>query len=235
MYLLSVVFIRCTTHCQSLLLIVICCHSLWIFVTHCHFFNNRCTIRCHSLSFVGIHDLKKLSSAKFHRAWTRNWRTWWPSANSLFNCHNPKGIKFITRLRLGLSHLREHKFKHSFQDSLNPFCSCSLDIESTAHFLLHCPTYTIERRTLLSTIENIDNNLLDLGERVLIRTPLFGSNSFDTYTNTNVLNAIIEYILSTKRFDEPLFQWKQKIFKQCYESVHSVFFVFTYIRVPIQF
>ena len=52
-----------------------------------------------------------------------------PSANSLFNCHNPKGIKFITRLRLGLSQLREHKFKHSFQDSLNPFCSWGLDIE----------------------------------------------------------------------------------------------------------
>ena len=129
-----------------------------------------------------------------------------PSANSLFNCHNPKGIKFITRLRLGLSHLREHKFKHSFQDSLNPFCSCGLDIESTAHFLLHCPTYIIERRTLLSTLVNIDNNLLDLCEPVLIRTLLFGSNSFDTDANTNVLNATIEYILSTKRFDEPLFQ-----------------------------
>ena len=79
-----------------------------------------------------------------------------PSANSLFNCHNPKEINFITRLRLGLSHLRELRFKHSFQDSLNPLCSCGLDIESTAHFLLHCPTYIIERRTLLSTIENID-------------------------------------------------------------------------------
>ena len=128
-----------------------------------------------------------------------------PSANSLFNCHNPKGIKFITRLRLGLSHLREHKFKHSFQDSLNLFYGCGLDIESTAHFLLHCPTYIIERRTLLSTLVNIDNNLLDLCEPVLIRTLLFGSNSFDTDANTNVLNATIEYIISTKRFDEPLF------------------------------
>ena len=27
-----------------------------------------------------------------------------PSADSFFNCHNPKGMKFITRLRLGLSH-----------------------------------------------------------------------------------------------------------------------------------
>ena len=78
-----------------------------------------------------------------------------PPANSLFNCHNPKGIKFITRLRLGLSHLREHKFKHSFQDSLNPFCSCGLDIESTAHFLLHCPMYITERHTLLSTIKTL--------------------------------------------------------------------------------
>ena len=34
-----------------------------------------------------------------------------PSPNSLFNSHNPKGIKFITRQRLGLSHLREHKFR----------------------------------------------------------------------------------------------------------------------------
>ena len=108
------------------------------------------------------------------------------SANSLFNCHNPKGIKFITELRLGLSHLREHKFKHSFQNSLNPFCSCGLDIESTAHFLLHCLKYIIERLTLLSTLVIIDNNLLDLCEPILIRTLPFGSNSFDTDANTNV-------------------------------------------------
>ena len=62
-----------------------------------------------------------------------------PSPNKIFQCHNPKGIKLVTRLRLGLSHLREHKFKHSFQDTLNPFCSCGLDIETTSHYFLHCP------------------------------------------------------------------------------------------------
>ena len=117
-----------------------------------------------------------------------------PSSNSFFNCHNPKGIIFFTRLLLGLSHLREHKFKHSFQDSLNPPWSYDLDIESTTHYLLHCSTYISERRILLSTIENIDNNLLDLCEPVLIKTLLFGSNSFDTNANTNVLNATIEYV-----------------------------------------
>ena len=34
-----------------------------------------------------------------------------PSPNSTFNCHNPKGIKLQSRLTLGLSHFREHKFK----------------------------------------------------------------------------------------------------------------------------
>ena len=31
-------------------------------------------------------------------------------------CYNPKGIKLNTRLHISLSHLKEHKFKDSFQD-----------------------------------------------------------------------------------------------------------------------
>ena len=34
-----------------------------------------------------------------------------PSPSCFFYIHNPKGIKLIARLRLGLSHLRKHKFK----------------------------------------------------------------------------------------------------------------------------
>ena len=66
------------------------------------------------------------------------------SAKSLFSSHNLKGIKTISRVRLGLSHLRECKFKHSFPGYLNPFCNCDLDIESTVHYLHHCTTYITE-------------------------------------------------------------------------------------------
>ena len=52
------------------------------------------------------------------------------SGKGVFRCHNPKGIKLLTRLRLGLSHLREHKFKHGFLNSLNPVCSCCQNIET---------------------------------------------------------------------------------------------------------
>ena len=55
-----------------------------------------------------------------------------PFANSTFHCHNPKGLKPIARLRLGLSHLRFHKSKYSFQDTLNPICNCGT-VEATVH------------------------------------------------------------------------------------------------------
>ena len=51
-----------------------------------------------------------------------------PSPNSTFNVYNPHEIKLLTRLRVGLSHLREHKFRHNFQYSLDPFCNCGRHI-----------------------------------------------------------------------------------------------------------
>ena len=56
--------------------------------------------------------------------------------NSVFNVANIYGIKLLTRLRVGLSHLKEHKCRHDFQDTINPIGSCSLEIESTSHFFL---------------------------------------------------------------------------------------------------
>ena len=74
------------------------------------------------------------------------------SPSNVFDCDNHKSTTLITQLRVGLSHLRKHKFKHNFQDCLNPTCSCSLDIESTSDFLLNCPIFNDERYTLLSTL-----------------------------------------------------------------------------------
>ena len=127
-----------------------------------------------------------------------------PSPSNVFNCNNYKGIRLITWLRLGMSHLREHKFKHNFQDCLNPICSCGLDIESTSHFLLHCPSFNVERYTLLNTLNKIDCKLLELTKSSLSQTLLYGHTLFDKEKNTLTLNATIEYILSTERFEEPL-------------------------------
>ena len=128
-----------------------------------------------------------------------------PSPNSVYNCHNPRGICLITRLRLGLSHLREHKFKHGFQDTLNPLCSCGNNVESTEHFLLHCPQFVNQRSTLLSTLGNFKSSLLENTSKVLTQILLFGNKSLSPSDNSKILRATIDFILSTKRFDKQLF------------------------------
>ena len=127
-----------------------------------------------------------------------------PSPSNAFNFNNHKGIRLITRLGVGMGHLREHKFKYNFPDCLNPICSCGLDIESTSHFLHDCPTFNHERYTLLSTLNNTDFTLLELAKSSLSQTLLNGNTLFDREKNTCILNVTIEYILCTERFEEPL-------------------------------
>ena len=45
-----------------------------------------------------------------------------PKAEILYKIYIPKGLKLLTPLRLDLSHLPEHKFRHNFSDTIDPFC-----------------------------------------------------------------------------------------------------------------
>ena len=86
----------------------------------------------------------------------------WPIPNSIFGIFNPLGLKLITRLRLGLSHLNELRFNHNFNNCISPLCTCSLDFESTAHYFLHCNYYNITRISLLNDLNSVDRTLLNL-------------------------------------------------------------------------
>ena len=128
-----------------------------------------------------------------------------PCANSIFDIYNPLGIKLLTRLRLGLSPLHEHKFRHCFQDTLNLLCECAKDIESTMHFFLHCTNFLIPRQTLVQKIRNIDNNILSQSETQLTQTLLYGNQNYHPSINRLIINSTIEYIISTERFKCSLF------------------------------
>ena len=128
-----------------------------------------------------------------------------PSENSIFLCNYPKGIQLLTRLRLGLSHLWNHRFKHNFQETLNPICNCGQDIETSSHYLLHCSLYTNERPALLNVIQGIDNSILELTDSHIVEVLLYGRKFLDISSNTNILNATIDFLLETKRFGKILF------------------------------
>ena len=127
-----------------------------------------------------------------------------PSPNSTFNVHNHYGIKLLTRLRVGLSHLHEHKFRHSFQDSLDPFCNCGRYIETTINFFLHCSNYSNQIKTLFEKISNTKRSLSNQNDSIIVETLLFGSTGLNDEENACITESTIEYIITTERFLTPL-------------------------------
>ena len=121
--------------------------------------------------------------------------------NSIFDIDNPLGIKLLTRLRLGLSHLREHKFRHCFQDNLNSLCECGKHIESTMHFFLHSTNFLIPRQNVFPKIRNIDDRILSQCEMQLTQTLLYGNRNYHASINRLIIISTIKYLISTETFE----------------------------------
>ena len=82
-----------------------------------------------------------------------------PEPNSTYNINDTKVLKLLTRLRLGVSHLGDHKFRHNFQDCIFPIYYCGQDIETTTHFPLHCPNHHCARKTLFHKINQVSGTI----------------------------------------------------------------------------
>ena len=87
-----------------------------------------------------------------------------PVQNNIYNIFDPEGLKFLTRLRVGLSHLNAHRFHHNFQECLNPLRSCSLEIENTTHYLLHCRYFSNQRTDLMNCVNSVVQNFEFMSE-----------------------------------------------------------------------
>ena len=101
----------------------------------------------------------------------------WSKPKSTCNIHDTKGLKLITRLRLGLSHLGDHKFRHNFQHWVSPMHSCGQDIKTTTHFLLHCPNHHCSKKTLFHMITQVSGTISRQSDSTITIISLFGDSS----------------------------------------------------------
>ena len=131
-----------------------------------------------------------------------------PNQSSIYNIFDPIGLKLPTRLPLGLSHFNEHKFSHSFQDCLYPLCSCSLQIEDTSHYLLHCQHFSNHCYDLMKNVKSIIRNFEFLTGNSRIDILLYGDSQFDENKNKIILEATINYLKNPERFSGSLFKKK---------------------------
>ena len=140
-----------------------------------------------------------------------------PEPNSTYNINDTKGLKLLTRLRLGLSHLGDHKFRHNFQECVSPMCYCGQNIETTTHFLLHCPNHHWVRKTLFHKIDQV-GGIISRQSDSITKILLFGDNKLDFETNKILLMFTIEFISLTESFSCPLFE--ENLMIQQYHFTH---------------
>ena len=112
-----------------------------------------------------------------------------PIGHSTHKISDPLRIKLLTRLRLGFSHLSEHKFKYNFADSLSPLCSCSLETESTLLFFLYAAKITL----LYAGPLWLFKKNINVFECKWLRVILHGNKNFDNNMNISIPTATINF------------------------------------------
>ena len=122
------------------------------------------------------------------------------AGNSMYGIYDPSGVKLISRLRLGFSHLREHKFRHNFADAVNPLCACFLETENTEQQLIYWKQLTCSKNPYEWT-KNISGTTNSLNSTDFIRVILYGDKNFDNVTNFKIITVSIKFIKTTQRFE----------------------------------
>ena len=81
---------------------------------------------------------------------------------------------------------------------------CSLEVESTSHFFLHCHYYDSIRHIMFNELSEVDVNLPDASDEKLVNI-LYGSFLFSYSQNWSILNSSIGYIIDSNHFIGSIF------------------------------
>jgi ribonuclease HI len=94
----------------------------------------------------------------------------------------------MARLRLGHVGLNEHLFRFKMRDT--NLCECG-ELETIAHFLMHCPNYNVSRGRLR-------NQLMKLNVNFNLKN-ILGGGVYSPDIQKNIVDCAGEYLLSTGR------------------------------------
>ena len=76
-------------------------------------------------------------------------------------------------MRLGLSHLADHKFRDKLQDSVNPMCIWGQEIKTSTHFLFHCPNYDCTSQAFFEKVNKIDTTTVKQNKKLITKLFFF--------------------------------------------------------------
>ena len=104
-----------------------------------------------------------------------------PPSNSIFGIYDPQGLALLTQLRVGLSKLNHHKFRHNFCESINPMYPINDGMEDAEHYLSLCHSFRVQRYDLLASVLPVlrSFDLIDVPNPILLQILLYGDKSYD--------------------------------------------------------
>ena len=100
--------------------------------------------------------------------------------------------------------MNEHKYRHGFNDTVNPMSPCETEVEINDHFLLCCYCFFCQRSELIDNLYSRDPSLSKLNNKEKVPYLLYGSTTNPNTLNEVVINLVIKFLKSAGRFDKPL-------------------------------
>ena len=122
-------------------------------------------------------------------------RTFYTELPKCPNLYFLQGLEFqLTVPFFPVSILNKHRFWHSFENCINPLCSCSLVTEDTLHYLLHCHHFSQYRFDLMISVKSVLDNFKSLPDNDQKDMLLYGDSRLDNNKNKYILEAALNYI-----------------------------------------
>ena len=81
------------------------------------------------------------------------------------------------------------------------FCSVLYVVESTSHFFLHCT----QRLIPTNKLKDIDKPIFDKNDSLVTQALHFGDDKLSITNKKFILEATIQFLISSERFDSLLF------------------------------
>ena len=134
-----------------------------------------------------------------------------PESNQVLNANCNQGLRFLSRIRLRISYLVDHKFGYNIEDCINPTLTCCQEIETSDFFLLHFPNYHSARQILFVKISKINSTFTKNISQVITILFVFGGEKLKSVQNKSILMYIIEFQQATLRFKISFYSLIMKI------------------------
>ena len=138
-----------------------------------------------------------------------------------------------------MSHLNEHKFRQSFEDTISSMSCVHVKWKlKVTNFLLCCHFYSSQRLELFDNLNKINSSFFKLSTKDQVNILLYGYSSNNPISsNEDIIKLVINFLFLIKvgRFNQPLIRFNLQPMNVLYTHTHTHIYIYIYIYIYSSF